>query len=113
MAHQFDSRGFLKPYNCCKISLLEFEAFFVNSFENNESRRRIFESYKAYLDAFANEISPKFTQWLDGSFLTKKQMPRDLDFVTLLDFQVANDKRDLLRSKFLRTPAFGFFGLDA
>jgi hypothetical protein len=110
---QFDQRGLLFPYERSVISMEEFEAFFVKAFPNNEKRKVLFSSYMDYVKAFQNEVSPNFRQWLDGSFLTRKTEPRDLDFVTLLDFEVAKEKGELLRNKFLNQASEGFFGLDA
>jgi hypothetical protein len=110
---QFDQRGLLMPYDRIALSMEEFEAFFVNGFSDNSKRKELFSSYKAYIAAFQYEITPRFVQWIDGSFLTKKTSPRDLDFVTLLDFGIANEKSELLRSKFLFKASEQFFGLDA
>lgn len=101
------------PNDRIVLSLEEFEVFFVNDFEENDRRKELFSSYKAYISAFQDEITPNFVQWLDGSFLTKKTAPRDLDFVTLLDFGIANEKSELLRSKFLNKASEQFFGMDA
>ncbi len=101
------------PYNRTVLSLEEFEAFFVVDFPLSSKRKEIFANYKSYLEAFQQEISSNFTQWLDGSFITQKVSPKDLDFVTLLDFEIANSKSELLRSKLLKQGAMDFFGLDA
>lgn len=110
---QFDQRGLLIPYGRTLLTLEEFEAFFVNAFQNNEKRKVLFLNYNSYVKAFQDEISPSFSQWLDGSFLTRKTEPRDLDFVTLLDFEVAKQKAGLLRNKFLNQASERFFGMDA
>ncbi len=110
---QFDQRGLLTPYKRVSLKLEEFEAFFVREFPLSSSRKEIFTKYLSYLGAFQRAVSPNFTHWLDGSFLTKKENPRDLDFVTLLDFSVVKQKEALLREKFLKDQALDFFGLDA
>jgi hypothetical protein len=30
----------------------------------------------------------RFYQWIDGSFITNKRDPRDIDFITFLDFEI-------------------------
>ena len=52
----------------------------------------MFYNYLRYIDAFAKEITPNFTQWINGSFVTKKEDPNDIDFVTFIDVDVFNRK---------------------
>ena len=34
---------------------------------------------------FSRRITPQFEQWINGSFVTTKENPNDIDFVTFID----------------------------
>lgn len=38
-----------------------------------------------YIHEFQNRITKNFTQWINGSFISQKENPKDIDFVTFLD----------------------------
>lgn len=101
------------PYERITLTLAEFKEFFVTAFEVTSTRHEIFRNYLRYVGDFQNEITTEFTQWLDGSFLTKKTNPADLDFVTLLDFQISIEKESQLERQFLNRPAIAEYRLDA
>ena len=50
---------------------------------------------------YTNELKKRcadvLTQWIDGSFVTKKQEPGDIDLVTFIDFSVAEKLGDDLK----------------
>ena len=52
------------------------------------------------------------TQWIDGSFVTKKQEPGDIDLVTFIDFSVAEKLGDDLKD-FKYPLSEIVFGVDA
>jgi hypothetical protein len=88
----FNSEGFLIPNNAIEIDLDTFE----KNFTFNESRKKIFGNYLVYLDNLSKLIKLPFIQWVNGSFVTLKPMPKDLDIVTLLDFElIKNFELDL------------------
>jgi hypothetical protein len=80
----FDENGYLAPYEKIEIDLTTLQHYFVN----NEHRKVLFDNYLRYLDAFAKEITPNFTQWINGSFVTQKEQPKDIDLVTFVEFDV-------------------------
>lgn len=63
------------------MSLAELKEVFVNSFPNSETQHTIFASYCQFVEDFTREICPVFTHWIDGSFITNKLNPNDMDFV--------------------------------
>ena len=79
----FDEKGYLKPYEIIPTTLETFKTYFVF----NEQRERIFQSYLNFLDILQNASSDHFYQWLDGSFVSKKPFPNDLDLVNFVDYQ--------------------------
>ncbi|MCA9407028.1 MAG: hypothetical protein KC684_10845, partial [Candidatus Omnitrophica bacterium] len=101
MELKFDIRGNLRPYERIEVTLDEFKENFVGPFEKTSSRHEIFENYIRYVEEFKKEITPKFKQWIDGSFVTNKVNPRDIDIVNIVDYEIAKENYDLLREKFL------------
>ena len=83
MVLNFDSRGYLKPYRKVELGFYDFKEVFVDSFDQTSTRHRIFENYLKFLQDFSREVSENFIQWIDGSFVTRKVNPRDIDFVSI------------------------------
>ena len=100
MKLNFDMKGHLIPYERIKLNIKEFENFFIDQFDSESSRGIIFESYLRFVNDFQSEITPQFTQWIDGSFVTQKSNPRDIDFVTLIKHDTYKHKRHQIDSKF-------------
>ena len=107
----FDEHGYLVPSEKITIDLATLEQVFVKDFPNSETRKDLFDNYLRYIDTFAKEITPNFTQWINGSFVTKKEDPKDIDFVTFIEAQyyLKNDEDETLDSFF----AWNKYGLDA
>jgi|CXWL01.1.fsa_nt_gi hypothetical protein len=102
----FDLRGNLKPDIKVELTFEEFQVAFLTPFKHVEtSRRRIFEDYLNFLEDFKTLVTADFSQWVNGSFISKKQNPNDIDFVTLIDFNVYEAKEELIESQFRRQGA--------
>lgn len=113
----FDVRGHLKPYKRNTLSFEDFEEdfeeYFVLNFDVDSKRHLIFENYKRYIKDFQTSITDNFTQWINGSFVTEKRNPNDIDFVTLLDYQIVAKHRKLLDDTFLNSNSLKKYHLDA
>jgi hypothetical protein len=79
----FDKNGLLTPYKAIETDLETLDKYFTT----NETRKAIYQNYLDYLLDLKSEISPNFRQWINGSFVTLKEKPNDIDIVTFLDFQ--------------------------
>ena len=82
---QFDLRGNLKPHKPIQCGLKDLKRHFVDEIES-DSR---LDNYKKYL-RYSNNLKTllgnrKLKQWLNGSFVTKKRNPKDIDLVTFID----------------------------
>lgn len=77
----FDLRGHLFPHSLIKLDLADFQNHFVTNFPDSGTRQKIFESYMDYINDFQREVTPSFKMWINGSYVTKKLNPRDIDFV--------------------------------
>lgn len=84
----FDENGHLFPYESIEVNLDTLEAYFVTAFPNSQTRKQLFENYLHYIYRFQDEVFPFFEQYINGSFVTKKENPKDIDIVTFLDFEV-------------------------
>lgn len=109
----FDLQGNLLPCEKVKLSLEEFKGFFVNQFSASSQRKQIFDSYLNFVDDFSAQISNQFTHWIDGSFVTAKEHPNDIDFVTFIDHKVFEVKEKLIHENFRLEGASRSYGVDA
>jgi hypothetical protein len=85
---QFNEIGFLPFGDPITLSIGEFREIFVDNFPNSVTRKRLFDNWMDYIFDFQHEVFPFFEQWIDGSFISEKLNPVDLDFVTLFDGRV-------------------------
>lgn len=76
MELNFDIRGHLKPYEKVVLEPSKFRTFFVDPLDEDSRRHELFRSYKSYTKDLAEKITPNFTQWINGSFVTNKKNPR-------------------------------------
>jgi deoxyadenosine/deoxycytidine kinase len=88
MTLTFTQSGLLTPAIGIEISLELSEEHFVRAFPGSATRKRLFENFQRYLGRFQDEIFPWFEMWVDGSFVTRKENPEDIDFVVFLDWEV-------------------------
>lgn len=87
---EFDENGFIKPYHIIETDLATIQRIFVEEIQLSATRKAIFEDFIVYNEALKNIILTGFTQWIDGSFVTQKRNPNDIDLVTFIDFEVYN-----------------------
>lgn len=77
---QFDNQGYLKPASPIEVSLKTFE----ETFTFNPHRQHLFEQYILYLTELKSIIDVPFEQWIDGSFVSKKLIPNDIDILSFV-----------------------------
>ena len=112
MKIQFDERGHLYPPRPIEITYEDFEQHFVTDIKESETRQRLFNNFNRFVQDFQNQISPNFKIWIDGSFISKKVNPRDIDAVFLLDYTDCERQQSILDSVwFSKTHKFRL-GLD-
>jgi hypothetical protein len=100
MELSFDIRGNLRPYSIIELSLSEFAEHFVNSFEPDTTRRGLFENYQRYVAELGEFLEYGYFQWVDGSFITTKRNPRDIDFVNFVDYRDYEKSKSILENRF-------------
>ncbi len=86
MEFSFDIRGYLKPYGKNKIDHKKFHAEFVDPFEEDSTRHELYNGFVKYNNNLKRLLNHhKYTQWIDGSFISTKINPKDIDVVSLID----------------------------
>ncbi|TAK45456.1 MAG: hypothetical protein EPO28_03700 [Saprospiraceae bacterium] len=110
---KFDPRGFLYPHQKINLTLNAFEDMFVKGFPQSVTRQRLFENYQIYVRDFRQLLTPVFSQWINGSFVTRKTNPRDIDIVTLIDFQTDLEHEKIIAERFVNRKAIEVYGVDA
>lgn len=104
----FNQEGYLTPNS----NILTNWDNFYDTFSFNEYRKKQLGILEDYLNNFSNKITPDFRIWIDGSFVTKKQRPHDIDFVIFIDYQIMESSEDLVKD-FLNLGIFVPRELDA
>lgn len=84
---EFNDDGNLNGGIIKGVSLDKLREVFVNEFPDSKTRKRNFEGLIEYIDFFeAIGIYSYISKvWLDGSFLTNKLNPNDIDLVVLFN----------------------------
>ena len=109
----FDSRGHLYPHSLIELELADFQNHFFNNFPQSDTRQKIFESYMDYIHDFQREITPSFKMWINGSYVTKKLNPRDIDFVVFIPHNIYTVHEQLIEAKYKTAGAARNFSVDA
>lgn len=99
MEFSFDIRGYLKPYGKNRIKGEDLKTGFVDPFEENSSRKKLYDGYVRYNSELKELLSSKkYVQWIDGSFISTQINPRDIDLVNLIDYRlIDNYEKELHR----------------
>lgn len=113
MEVKFNVRGHLMPYKRVHLTLSQFERIFVEEYGNESKRAKLFENFKAFTTDFSAEISQDYICWINGSFVSRKSNPKDIDFVILLDYQTVAEKEGIIKSNFLNKKSLKKYNLDA
>ena len=84
----FDENGYLTPHAAVESNLVEMRETLIFT----AHRRRLFDQYLAFVADLQRLDIGNFTQWIDGSFVSRKPYPNDIDLVTFVDFDVYRRK---------------------
>jgi len=113
MELNFDIRGNLKPYEVIEISMEYFQETFVNAFDEESIRQELFENYNQYMKDFSELITKDFFQWIDGSYVSNKKKPRDIDLITVLDYRDYEENKAILEKEFASLAGRKKYKVDA
>ncbi|HFA48515.1 MAG TPA: hypothetical protein ENJ95_05785 [Bacteroidetes bacterium] len=84
----FDINGNLFPYDVIEQEWKEFMYWFTETIEDKRHRTRLLKKYEAYVHEVKKNFGAGFHQWVDGSFITQKKKPGDIDVVTFLPYDL-------------------------
>jgi hypothetical protein len=79
----FDENGLL-PEGIYDCDLKVLECRFVDRFPDSPTRSGLFEEFVKWVSKAA-KLVPSATEWIDGSYVTAKPAPNDIDVVTFCD----------------------------
>lgn len=86
------------------MTLSELKSVFVDPFENVERRAALLDRFEAFVSRL-NDVSINMEVWIDGSFVTIKDYPGDIDLVVVCNQNEVNglsvDKKLILDELFI------------
>jgi hypothetical protein len=95
---EFDKFGNIVPYEVHPVSVIELEEEFVLPFTSSNTRGKILEGHNNYIIELFQILEQNFFQWLDGSFVTQKLDPNDIDVINFVHYsELTNEKVNSLR----------------
>jgi len=100
---EFDEQGNLFPYQIIETDTLIFQEVFVINFATSNSRFKLYQKFNLYIEELKQLLFGSFYVWIDGSFITQKPHPRDIDILIFVESSVLIKKEKeltLLKNKF-------------
>lgn len=83
---EFDEHGFIKPYKVIELTLSKFGEIFIKNMPETAHRERIFQRLLEYNLLVEKQIGKIQFQYLNGSFTTLKNKPKDIDVVSFISY---------------------------
>ncbi len=80
---RYNSDGYLRPYKAIETTIESFE----NEFVTNPRRKNLFDKYLKFNLGLAEIGIIPYTQWINGSYVSKIELPNDIDLVTFVNYQ--------------------------
>ena len=113
MELKFDIRGNLLPPTIISLEWTDFVHYFVTDFAESTTRKRLLTNFIDFINSIQQDFNiDEFKVWIDGSFVSKKLNPRDIDSVFLLDFKVCERYKSVLDNNFFIKELKSTKGLD-
>ncbi len=79
MKLNYDIRGNLYPPDIVQVEWADFTENLDTKFIDSTTRSRLLNNFVSFLNRIQQNIQPDFKVWVDGSFVSKKNNPRDID----------------------------------
>lgn len=89
---EFDELGNLKGNKIPTVSIADFEKNFVNNIRNNINRTLIYNDFINLTTAVKRILKANFYIIVDGSFVSNKENPNDIDFVFVIPVNLLENK---------------------
>ena len=81
---EFQENGYL-PHNCYEVTLDEIKEKLVDNFPDSKTRQSRFDSFMEFYKELLKNVKSCIRILIDGSFVSNKLNPYDVDFVIILD----------------------------
>jgi hypothetical protein len=82
----FDSKGNLKPYKPILCGVKDLKEHLVDNIEST-TRKDNYDKYIKYSSDLKALTGCEIKQWINGSFVTQKINPKDIDLISFLDHE--------------------------
>ena len=86
---EFNENGLL-PAGILNYTYDDFLTQFLENFPESNTRLNILKDFRTLIRAVSQISLPEYI-WVDGSFVTSKQNPNDIDFCYFLDYKNLTD----------------------
>jgi hypothetical protein len=91
---EFDDFGNLTPYGKIDSDLETGKKKLVEDFApQNQKRKELWSHLATYNARIKNLMNTDWEQWIDGSFVTRKQEPNDIDLVNFIEYSDDGNER--------------------
>ncbi len=80
----FNEHGLLSPAEGIRTTVSELYDVFVADFPASDTRLSLYNEWRKYNQLLRQEIGADFVQWVNGSFVTTKLNPKDIDIVSFI-----------------------------
>lgn len=81
---QFNNKGYLQPEGVIEC---DWETF-SDTFVFNQNRAELFDEFNLFLNELKTILATSFYIWVDGSFMSKRSAPRDVDVVVFVNYDI-------------------------
>lgn len=110
---QFDSRGYLLHDRHIPLTLEEFHQAFVLDLPS-ENRKRLFAGFLGFFRDMLNDLALESVLiWVNGSFVTRKENPNDIDLVYFLHAGIVERFETILCDRFSYPESVNLYEMDA
>jgi hypothetical protein len=91
---QFDDNGYLVPYEAILSTMNEIESEFCFT----EQRALLYQNFVGFMAELQKIVGLGFEVWVNGSFTSKKVVPKDIDLVVFVDSEILKlHDKDLMK----------------
>jgi hypothetical protein len=101
----FDLNGNLTPNDIIDVTRQDIQENFVDCFSDSKTRAILFETLLTYIDDLSILLQHQpFEMLIDGSFVTRKMNPNDIDLVIFIDISLLKKIETRALNKFRCSP---------
>lgn len=94
----FNLRGNLIPPELIQCEWNDFYPYYLNNFPESNTRKIILDNFVQFLTELNKLFPTPLEMWIDGSFVTKKTDPKDIDVVFFIDYGfIKNQQTELIK----------------